>query len=185
MVEPALMRDIVKSFGVRYNHNGARFGATRDVLGLSRRDEHGENQFISFSYNPDIDAHFPLFPPNTTLDNDVAVAVIRYIAVSIIFMVVFHSNNRDSQLTDAQVVLTCVDCKFTMNITIGMDFQVDITNSSCVTSSQNCFTFNNAAMNFTIHQFELDAALEVFTGDELQAGVDYKYAEPMFRGNSF
>lgn len=71
------MRDIVKSFGVKYNHNGARSWAARDILDLSRRDEHGFDESFNFSYNPDIDACLPLFPPNTTLDGSVSEAVVR------------------------------------------------------------------------------------------------------------
>lgn len=49
-------------------------------------------------------------------------------------------------------------------------------NSSCVVNAnENCFTFNSAAMNFTIEQFEQDAALEIFIGKEIQAGTDYKW----------
>lgn len=71
--------------------------------------------------------------------------------------------------------MTCVDCSFTTNVTIGMDFEVDIADASCITGShQSCFTFNKAAMNFTIDQFQQEAALEIVLGASLQAGANYK-----------
>jgi len=51
---------------------------------------------------------------------------------------------------------------------------VDLTPSCLASSSESCFTFNSAAMNFTVDSFELDASLEVYIGSELQSEATYK-----------
>ena len=62
-----------------------------------------------------------------------------------------------------------------------MNFGVDLSDASCIVSStESCFTFTNAAMNFTIEQFEQDLALEVFIGKEIQAGTNYKSVKILF-----
>lgn len=167
------MRDIIKSFGVKYNHNGARSWAATDIDNLSRRDEHTIDEVFNVGFNPQIDSRLALFPPNTTLDDSVAEAVIRCVSWGVFMLRV--TNYMTSQLTDAQIDLTCVDCAFTTNITVGIDFQVDIADSSCITgSTESCFTLTSAAMNFTVEQFEQDAALELFISKGIQAGTDYK-----------
>ena len=81
-----------------------------------------------------------------------------------------------SALTDAQLELTCVGCGLKSNVSIGVDFAVNVDNGTCVPSPQdNCFEFSSMAMNFTVADFELGAALEVFLGKEISAGENYKY----------
>lgn len=77
LVESVAMRDIIRSFGVKYNHNGARSWAAAEVIGQSRRDEHGEDTTFNVGFNPDLGSRLPLFPPNTTLDDGVSETIIR------------------------------------------------------------------------------------------------------------
>ncbi|GJE85183.1 hypothetical protein PsYK624_012610 [Phanerochaete sordida] len=256
VVEPVRMRDIVKSFSVKYSHGGAQTWAPRDALDLTRRDEHGFDDTFNFGFNPSIDPRLALFPPNISLHSWTSACwrptVGRYpdervagtqleghpetsprpslrplkrppsswfpagrlggfcsigplhstwllppADTQVVPLLEAGRRLRQpvssrrlsggvdasvaeaviSQLTDAQVALTCVDCAFTTNVTIGLDFQVDIANSSCLTSDAACFTFGNAAMNMTIEQFEQNAALEMFIAKELQAGANYKIIE--------
>ena len=75
-VEPVQMRDIVKSFAVKYRHGSASSWAPPDSNGIARRDEHGFDNTFNFGYNPTIDARLPLFPPNSSLDDGVTAAVV-------------------------------------------------------------------------------------------------------------
>lgn len=79
LVEPVAIRDIIKSFGVRYNHNGARSWAAAEVIRQSRRDEHGKDTTFNVGFNPDLGSRLPLFPPNTTLDDGVSETIIRWV----------------------------------------------------------------------------------------------------------
>lgn len=78
------------------------------------------------------------------------------------------------ELTDAEIDLTCIDCEMKSNLTVGVDFQVDLLNATCATSSSSCFTLINAAMNFTVQELLLTAALEVYIGKAISAGTNYK-----------
>ena len=78
-VDSVNIREIVKAFAVKYNHNGASSWAVRDVLGLPRRDEHGTDAAFNFGYNPNIDARLPLFPPNQTLNNGLPDLTTKYV----------------------------------------------------------------------------------------------------------
>lgn len=177
---PVPLRDVVRSFAVRYDHAGASTWDARDAVGgLARRDEHALDDLFNFGFNPDIPARMPLFPPNTTLDDGVAAAVLSYVVLfppsGLKVIVDVLCGAGCSQLTDAEIALTCIDCTMKSNVSIGMDFAVDIANASCIVDSETqCFTFSRAAMNFTVQEFEQGAALEVFVGKELNAGTNYK-----------
>ena len=41
--------------------------------------------------------------------------------------------------------------------------------------TQPCFTFNNAAMNLTLDQFQQEIELELFIEKGIQASKSYKY----------
>lgn len=77
--EPVVMRDVIQSFGVKYNHNGGQSWAGADATGLSRRQEQGEDVTFNFGYSPSIALNLPLFPPNLTLNtgNNISQAIIK------------------------------------------------------------------------------------------------------------
>ncbi|GJE85184.1 hypothetical protein PsYK624_012620 [Phanerochaete sordida] len=155
IVEPVQMREIAKSFGVSYNHGGVQASAPRGPASLWRRaNESGFEQSLTFDFDPSVGSNFPLFPPNTTLNNAAA--------------------NDVSSLTDAQLSLTCADCMFSSNVTIGLDFEIDVLDPSCMNATQPCFTFNNAAMNLTLDQFQQEIELELFIEKGIQASKSYK-----------
>ena len=79
LVKPVVMRDIVKSFGVTYNHNGASVWNNGHVRDFSPRDEHGFDDVYNFGFNPDLASRLPLFPPNSTIDDGVSEALLRYV----------------------------------------------------------------------------------------------------------
>ncbi|GJE85182.1 hypothetical protein PsYK624_012600 [Phanerochaete sordida] len=158
MVEPVELRDIIRSFGVAYSHTGIQTWAPNNTPHLSRRDEHGFDNTTTFGYNSTLPPRLALFPPNSTLNSSV-------------------SEDTLQNLTSAGLAITCVDCTFTTDITLGFDLQVDVGDLACITSSEKCFTLNVASMNVTIDQFEQYAALEVFIADEVNAGADYKILE--------
>lgn len=79
-----------------------------------------------------------------------------------------------SQLSVSGVELTCVDCVMNTNVSIGIDFAATL-NGDCLTTSDSCFSLDAAAMNFTVEDFEQVAALEVFIGANLTAGISYEW----------
>ena len=91
-------------------------------------------------------------------------------------VLLFRSRSQNApsrQLTEAQVDLTCVNCGLRSNVSVGFDFQVDL-NASCLTNSSSCFQLTTVAMNMTIQELALSAALEVFIGKMISAGTNYK-----------
>ncbi|GJE85162.1 hypothetical protein PsYK624_012400 [Phanerochaete sordida] len=158
IVEPVEMRYIAKSFGVTYNHGGGQVPAQRGPVGLWRRAyESGLHPLLPFGFHPAAGPRFPLFPPNTTLNDATA--------------------NNVSQLTDAQIALTCADCMFSSNVTIGLNFDVDVINPSCTNATQPCSTFTNFGMNLTLDHFQQEIELELAVAEGIQASESYKILE--------
>lgn len=61
------------------------------------------------------------------------------------------------------------------NVAIGLDFQIDLGDASCVVDSdESCFTLSHAAMNLTVVELNQTAALEVSIGKALTAEANYK-----------
>ena len=76
VVEQVLLRDVVKSFAFRYDHNGARSWSAIESANLARRAEHLETDTFSGSFDPTLPARLPIFPPNLTLNTDIGQDVI-------------------------------------------------------------------------------------------------------------
>ena len=78
-----------------------------------------------------------------------------------------------SQLDTLDFQLTCVDCVFKSNFSVGVDFEIDLGNSSCITSDASCYNLTKAGMNFTVLEFEQSANLEVFLGQNFSKTLNY------------
>lgn len=79
-----------------------------------------------------------------------------------------------SALADTDIQLTCVDCVFKSNFSVGVDFDVTLGNASCtVTPDESCFTLTKANMNFTVLEFEQTANLEVFLGQQFSKELNF------------
>ena len=77
IAERVTMREVVKSFAVKYEHAGARSWSGHDMQDLARRDSHDEGTLVNFDFSPTIDSRLALFPPNSSVDESVATTVIR------------------------------------------------------------------------------------------------------------
>ena len=64
------MKDLGRSFGVRYAHEGGKSE-------LVRRAPEGFDEVYSAGYTPDIPTRIPLFPPNTTVDDTVPTSLVQ------------------------------------------------------------------------------------------------------------
>lgn len=80
------------------------------------------------------------------------------------------------KLTDAELDLTCINCNLKSNLTVGVDFEVDVEATTCAVGATDCFKLSSAALNLTVEELALGAALEVFIGKEISAGTNYKCA---------
>lgn len=62
------------------------------------------------------------------------------------------------------------------NVTIGMDFEIDLGDATCaIDPADSCVTITQAGMNLTISELELTAALEVSLEHSLyHTGTSYK-----------
>ena len=79
-----------------------------------------------------------------------------------------------SQLNDADLNITCVDCSFNYNFSLDMDFEMDLGNSTCVSSSSgDCVTITKAAMNVTVVELEQSTDLEIAIGKPFSQNVTY------------
>ncbi|KAI0743230.1 hypothetical protein BC629DRAFT_249560 [Irpex lacteus] len=149
-VEPISMREVGRSFSVRYDHTGG----SHDLLSrdeMAKRDIHSFDRVFTYAYNPTIDERLQLFPFQNL---QVAESLLQ-------------------QLDDANLNLTCVGCSLNTNVSLGLHFDVDIGDASCTVTNQSCFTLNQAAMNLTVQNMNLTAALEVALGKELSAAANY------------
>ena len=85
-----------------------------------------------------------------------------------------YGSQYHSLLDGVDIELTCVDCVFKSNFSIGIDFVVDLGNVSCIVSPEDqCFTLTNATMNFTVLEFEQSANLEVFLGADFEKSFNF------------
>ena len=79
-----------------------------------------------------------------------------------------------SDLSGLDIQLTCVDCGFKSNFSIGVDFVITLDNPTCVPSpTQNCFGLTTMNTNFTVIDLEQDASLEVFLGNSISRAGNY------------
>ncbi|PSR75290.1 hypothetical protein PHLCEN_2v9222 [Hermanssonia centrifuga] len=166
------MNAVGRSCRVKYEHSGSNKWDARDLTTtgiIHRRDEHSNDQLYSFGYSPDLSSPFPLFPPpNATLISDAI----------------------QTQLQDVNIQLSCINCVSQTNLSIGVDFDIDLGDASCfISSTENCFTLNRAAMNFTVQDFEQSADLELVIGGQYSLSTDFDVLkipiEPAFTFGSF
>ena len=85
-----------------------------------------------------------------------------------------------SQLSDSDLNITCVDCSFNYNFSLNMDFEMDLGNSTCVSSSGDCVTITKAAMNVTVVELEQSTDLEIAVGEPFSQNVTYTSARTFF-----
>ena len=59
--------------------------------------------------------------------------------------------------------MTCIDCGFKANFTVGIEIDANITNP-CNALAQNCAFVSKASANLTVVELEPPINLEVFLG---------------------
>ncbi len=169
------MNAVGRSCRVKYEHSGSNKWDARDSTTtgiIHRRDEHSNDQLYSFGYSPDLSSPFPLFPPpNATLISD---AIQTYVFQPPSLFIV-NDCAQCSQLQDVNIQLSCINCVSQTNLSIGVDFDIDLGDASCfISSTENCFTLNRAAMNFTVQDFEQSADLELVIGGQYSLSTDFE-----------
>ncbi|KAF7794879.1 hypothetical protein EIP86_006022 [Pleurotus ostreatoroseus] len=120
-----------------------------------------DDHIYTFGTSPDV-SRIPLYPPNSTLAPNA------------------------TDLSGLDIQLTCVDCGFKSNFSIGVDFVITLDNPTCVPSpTQNCFGLTTMNTDFTVIDLEQDASLEVFLGNSISRAGNYTVAlfplEPGFQ----
>lgn len=74
------------------------------------------------------------------------------------------------------IELTCVDCGFKGNFSVGIDFEIQLGDILCIfQTDEDCFSVTKAALNFTVLEFEQSANLEVFVGQEFRRSLNWTY----------
>ncbi|KAJ3553812.1 hypothetical protein NM688_g3420 [Phlebia brevispora] len=148
---PAEWTSLGRSCHVKYDHNGYGVWDLREhaQAPVVKRQNVVDDNIYTFGTSPDY-SRIPLYPPNSTLAPNA------------------------TDLDGLNIQLTCVDCTLKSNFSIGVDFEIDLTNTSCVPSfTQNCFGLTVANMNFTVVDLEQDANLEIFLGDQFTHSGNY------------
>ncbi|KIP10303.1 hypothetical protein PHLGIDRAFT_11390 [Phlebiopsis gigantea 11061_1 CR5-6] len=166
VVEQVTLRDVVKSFAVRYDHTGARSWSAAESASLARRAEHIETHVFHGDFDPKLPARLPIFPPNLTLNNDIGQDVISYCA-----------DGASSDLQNVGFDLTCINCVMKTNVTVGFDLDVTISDACLTDFDASCLAFNAMAMNITIEEFQQYIDLEIFFSDTISKSMEYKVLE--------
>ncbi|THG95641.1 hypothetical protein EW026_g6051 [Hermanssonia centrifuga] len=150
---PTSMGNVGRTCHVKYDHSGVEFWDAREVLGLSRRAEQDDTQVFPFEYQSTFGARLPLFPPpNASL-----------VPASV-----------QNALKNVDIQIACLDCGLTSNLSVGVDFEIDLGDTNCTPSpTQNCFALNRAAVNFTVEDIVLSAELELFIGAEYTLSTQF------------
>lgn len=139
------------------------------VVDLKKRQTVTDDNVYTFGTSPDV-SRIPLYPPNSTLAPNATYVCLFWTALDLLIVLLFTY----SDLNGLNIQLTCVDCTFKSNVTVGVDFVITLDNSTCVPSpTQNCFGLTTMNTNFTIVDLEQDANLEVFLGDAISRAGNY------------
>lgn len=75
------MKDVGRSFGVSYDHDGSSGWAASDHI--SKREDYSLDDIYTIDYNSDVPARMPLFPPNGTIDSTIATSLLQCVPWSL------------------------------------------------------------------------------------------------------
>ena len=77
VAEPVSLRDIIRSFSLKYEHNGPKAWSGHELRDIVQRDDHTEDKLIYAGFNPQLDARMPLFPPSAAPGENISSSLIR------------------------------------------------------------------------------------------------------------
>lgn len=161
-----------RSCRIQYLHTVSSTVNAYEALGINARDDSEYTNTFNPGFNEtNLPSRLSLWPP--TNDPSVDQSIVEYVTAFADRRLILTTCCL-SQFNELGLQLTCIDCSFQGNFSVGVDIEYDVDLSlSCAASTASCISLNKVNMNLTVTDFQQSADLEISVDHDFSYGLNF------------